>query len=911
MQTIPQNFMPQDEILKKSSLIESLFVIGIFFGIMLMGSKFTHVGFERLYIVEYALILLNAVLAIKVIQDASIRRHIFQLASRELICLTGLLVVGITTLLICMDNGFLAMRQSLITLYASAVFIYIYSFNSEKSLLTFLCFLLIFFSIFNCIKIFTYLYLGLTHEDEPYRVKHEEVDAIFSAIALLALLSFRKTFFNNRRYLFIGLTLLNLVVLFLTIKRTAFIGLFIGSAFIIYQDNIYKILRKKHLFIVAIAFFCLSVLSTLFFREQIYNASQILVKKINVLSENNSVWRIEAWKIAVNDIVNSPIWGNGYGHRILKESLKGVDTMDPHNSYLAIAAYNGLLGLFLLVATLIVSAKKYLALLNSSTTPDQRNTVLFFAAGLIFMVIYAFFNVTLEVQRLAIFYWFFVAGSFLLARLRSTPSSVWATTSVKSMNLRGIFLFAGLFIYLVSLGLSANYIKRIDIYLPANQGQYPKVKSPGENSATIAKEKSHFTLTISPQETSAYTELQWIIPNDIYVIKGRENKYYAVFEIEGETKEISAQFRTFNDNPIDAENLFPNSNKIVIPLASLANRDLKTIYGIALIIPHSSKAKTLTFRRVAIEAMELQNEYAIFSEGGINQTPTLQATGPAPQLDITNKNISVQIPGSEGIAYANLNWQLPLFLNNEYLGKNRFLEFIFNAPMEAQNSFVQFSNRDSHTTLENITPNSKKITLDLAQIDPAFMKDKSLTNTLSLHIKNGDDIRHIQINSVKFLAIEHFFSKITIFSSVNHGDLYPQFYTENNAAAFAKEITDDTLVIQSKKHSPGWSSIYWPIPKINLSARDLNSYALIVDFGNTTETSLLKFGFTINGQYIAVDDYKFVAEGKLQISTQAVQEKLYQSSLINKEVGLNISPPTEPHEMNLTIKEIYLIKKGE
>lgn len=908
MHSLTHTLFKSEYPIRKSLFLDNFFVIGIFFGILLMGSKFTHIGFERLYIVEYAIILLNISLAMKIFQHSSVRLHIYQLLKGDLIYLAGLLALGLTTLLICLDNGFLSMRQSLITLYASLVFIYIYSFNSEKSLINSLYLLLIFFSFFNCIKIFTYLYLGLTHEDEPYRVKHEETDAIFSAIALLGLLAYRKSLFTSQKLLFIVLILLNLVVLFLTIKRTAFIGLFLGSAFIFYQEKIFQAISKRHLLITTVVFLAVSIATAILFREQIHNVTQILLKKINVLSENNTVWRIQAWKIALDDISNSPIWGNGYGHRILKESLKGVDTMDPHNSYLAITAYNGLLGLALLVASLVISFKKYCSLLISTNRPEERNAVLFFSAGFIFMVTYAFFNVTLEVQRLAIFYWFFVAGSFLLGRLR-TASSDLKTVSTTPTNIRAAILVAGIAIYAGSLGLSENYIKRIDIYLPANQGQFPDIKSPVKDIAVIRKESDQFTLALSAQEGRPYTELQWIIPNDIYAIKGREKNYYAIFELEGNTEGIGFQFRTFDGAPIDAENLFPHSNKIVVSLASLANKDLKKIYGIALIIPHDKKDKELIFHRVAIETMELHEEYALFSDSGANQVPTLLADGSLPPLDMSNHHITVRLPGSENISYASLNWQLPLLLNEEYLGKEKFLQVQFNSVAEAQDNFIQISNDKSYITLENITPGSKAITLDLLQIDKNFITDITKPNTLSLHLKHEQEKRRIEIKSIKLFNQKDFFNKITIFSGADHEDLFPHFYTENNGVELSREFTGNSLLIKSKKSLPGWSSIYWPFPKVNIPALDIGNYSLVIDLGETPELSSLHFGFTINGEYVAIQDHTVIAKNTLQIPTTKIAEALMQSSLAGNDIGFNISTPAEPHDIYFYIKEISLVKK--
>lgn len=894
---------------RKITRLESIFVIGIFFGIILMGSKFTHIGFDRLYIVEYVIILLNASLLVKIFQSESVRENFLHLSGKKLLPLVGLLVLGLFTLMLCIDKGFLAMRQSLITLYASLVFVYIFSFNSEKSLLKFLYLFLLFFTFFNSLKIFFYLYMGLTHEDEPYRVKHEEMDAIFSAIALLGILAFRNTLFSKQKFLAVTLILLNLVILFLTIKRTAFIGIFIGSAFIIFQEKLYRSISRKTLLITSLFVLCISLASVIFFREHIHNATQILVKKVNVLNENNTVWRIQAWKIALEDIGNNPIFGNGYGHRILKESLKGVDTMDPHNSYLAIAAYNGFLGLFLLIATLAISFKTYCNLLVSSQGSEQRNTVLFFTASFIFMVVYAIFNVTLEVQRLAIFYWFFVAGSFLLDRLRQkTDSRLSAKNSIVTI-IRPAILLAGLIIYLVSLGLSGNYIKKIEIYLPANQGQYPEIKPAQGALAGIIKSDNSFSLGLSAEETKIYTELQWIIPNDIYAIKGREQNYYAVFDIDGNTDGVGIQFRRFDGEPIDAENLFPNSGKIVVSLAGLAKKDLKKIYGLALIVPHDTEPKELVFRQVAIAAMDFQREYPLFSRNGINQIPTLASTDFPTAPEVDNYQIKLGLQATEKIAYSSLNWRLPQFVSWEYLGKRTLVAIDFDSSESASNSFIQISNRHSYVTLENITPGSERITADLSQVNQDVFDRDNPAETLSLHLKHSNEFKSISINSIAFIDGANFYRKIPVFSGSKEGNKNPRFYTENSSARFSSRISDAGIVIDSKNTGDGWSSIYWPLPKVNLSAADLANYSLDLDI-EVSIVDALHFGFTINGEYISLSGASLASNGKVSISMEKVKEKLIAASLMNNEVGLNISMPTKPHELSLLVKSIYLCRNG-
>src|SRR5690606_26399321 len=124
-----------------------------------------------------------------------------------------MLVLGMVTLMTCIDNGFLAFRQSLITLYGGLVFIYIFAFKSEKSLQRFLLISLLFFSFYISAKLILNLHLGLTHEDEPYRVRHDETDAIFSALALLGIVAYRKPLFNAHRAILFIAIFLNITIL--------------------------------------------------------------------------------------------------------------------------------------------------------------------------------------------------------------------------------------------------------------------------------------------------------------------------------------------------------------------------------------------------------------------------------------------------------------------------------------------------------------------------------------------------------------------------------------------------------------------------------------------------------------------------------------------------------------------------
>lgn len=894
--------------------VDEMVVAGTFFAIMIFGQKFTHLGFGRLYAVEFIIILLSLSLALSYLLSSHVRQKINLLATRQLAPLSLLIALGTATLIACIDNGFLAFRQSLITLYAGLVFIYIFAFKSEESLQRFLLISLLFFSFYISAKLMINLHLGLTHEDEPYRVKHDEVDAIFSALALLGIAAYRKPLINSHKMLFFIVIFLNASILLLTIKRTAIIGLFAGLIFIFLREKIYQQINRRHVAFTLLVLVVSIAIGLGVFREQLDLAINIAVKKINVLNENNSTWRLQAWQVALDDFRNSPIWGNGYGHRILKTSIKGVDTMDPHNSYLALLAYNGVIGFSLLIATIFISLKKYFQLLQDPQDADRKNLIHFFCASLLFMIVYAFFNVTLEVQRLALFFWFFVGGSFLIDRLKTEIPAEREKAHVFSLNaLKGIFIIIALSIYFVSLNLPQNHIKRIDIYLAENQGQYPEVVSPVTDGARIIRNQSDFTVILDAQDTSTFTELNWILPSDLHQIKGKETDYFIVFKLAGNVgSDISFQFRTFEGQTIGIENLSTDSRQITIPLEAIRDIDLNSIYGMSLIIPHGSSSKAFTFRQISVELLNWREEYPLHSKSGPMREPHLNSRHPdSAYLASTDGRIDLGMAGISSTGFATLSWLLPDFAVDNYFGaSNSFVEIQLASSIDAEGVIVQIQNSENSIELENITANSTKITGSLAQLEPTLFNNQH--SMLSIHFPYEADPRNISIDAVTIAKRpEHFDSQVLFDSSRSRNPL-PMVFTENTDAAITTAITSNGLSVHSHKIDPGWSTLFWRLPGLQTIDTPLSDLYLIISYENSANTNRLSYGFTADGQYLPATQYESDPDHNTVIIPLAyLDPEKVKPNLDKPDIGFNISTDYNPHTETFIINSIRIVSRDD
>ena len=88
--------------------------------------------------------------------------------------------------------------------------------------------------------------------------------------------------------------------------------------------------------------------------------SERLVAFTNPKADSTSFWRLAVWDASLNDFINSPLFGKGFGgywHTFVPE-LNNVVSFSPHNLYIQTLVKIGLVGLFLYLIIVFKFYKK-------------------------------------------------------------------------------------------------------------------------------------------------------------------------------------------------------------------------------------------------------------------------------------------------------------------------------------------------------------------------------------------------------------------------------------------------------------------------------------------------------------------------------------------------------------------------
>jgi len=123
--------------------------------------------------------------------------------------------------------------------------------------------------------------------------------------------------------------------------------------------------------------------------NSIYDEFVTIFKPTNerVTSSNNTRWRLYVWKDIINESMEKPVLGWGFGKKFVPETIAKLNWggswrqpskydpeakgfQDPHNSFLSILHSTGIVGLFLfilIIGRVIISALKTINITNSKT----------------------------------------------------------------------------------------------------------------------------------------------------------------------------------------------------------------------------------------------------------------------------------------------------------------------------------------------------------------------------------------------------------------------------------------------------------------------------------------------------------------------------------------------------------------
>ena len=160
--------------------------------------------------------------------------------------------------------------------------------------------------------------------------------------------------------------------------------------------------------------------------------SNLLVKRIlksgsgvvNYEEDISGRFRIIAWIQEIEKIKRNPYFGQGFGSAFLYRGPLGelMKGMDPHNSYITIAAKSGLIGLsafFWIVFAFYKKGIKYLRILPETFLQKE---MIFVLVALTDLLVFIGFNVELANCGSGMFIWIFMGiGLFLINYSPNNP----------------------------------------------------------------------------------------------------------------------------------------------------------------------------------------------------------------------------------------------------------------------------------------------------------------------------------------------------------------------------------------------------------------------------------------------------------------------------------------------------------
>lgn len=244
--------------------------------------------------------------------------------------------------------------------------------------------------------------------------------AAFAMLSVLILVNvLRYDVFGRRtllRYAIVVILFLNIVYLYMSGHRSALVGCAAGAMTMMVglKTRLASRIRWRWaaltLVLTAIVWHFLSAyLITISAKFQTLRAP---------MEELNAAWRAAFWLAVLALWWSAPILGVGFSHDFYDEDplrLVEADHYDPHNSYLAIAARTGAVGLLLLMAASTLFARLMSRLVRTSRSKETVMLASCLLCCFVALGTFAAANVTLESPYHALFFWLFVGMGVALA----------------------------------------------------------------------------------------------------------------------------------------------------------------------------------------------------------------------------------------------------------------------------------------------------------------------------------------------------------------------------------------------------------------------------------------------------------------------------------------------------------------
>lgn len=496
-------------------------LIGVF------NKEFTYIGFQNVYITEFVL----GILCLSILFRQTMGEVGASFLKKDYLIFGLLAGLGLIHCWFSRDYGFSALRHGMIVFYFLFFLVTfqlaITRFDQLKTLL----YAILFISTFiNSLKIIYFKFNNVyLNQYEQFRVNHSEVDILGAAISIIILLVLYKKLAKGFSFTCLAL---NLALILFATKRTAVLGLSL-CAIVYCILNYQKLNLKKTLYTVAIIGGIVAIIlliSTLCYPQQSADYSQFLLQKLNVFKESNTTWRMQAWNVAWQKFASHPWWGIGFGKPIIDSPVNNVNTYDPHNSFLALITRTGIVGGVLLIVLLAQTITLYIKEYFRETQAERKDVILILFLMFLFMITFAFFNVALENQYQGIYFYFSLAGIYLIRNIKGLNQT--APHPAKTRISRVWFTVVTL-VYLCLVMSPLNYPKSLIIY---DSGSLPRTPNIYKCTGAVIKKNTNGQLLIHVTKANivpkADNYLEWDLPLAFLKSNQKMGNYLLEFEFD-------------------------------------------------------------------------------------------------------------------------------------------------------------------------------------------------------------------------------------------------------------------------------------------------------------------------------------------------------------------------------------------
>jgi O-antigen ligase len=300
----------------------------------------------------------------------------------------------------------------------------------KKSIQRILWVLLIFSTIISLKAITLYIY-GIGEEAlyAEGSIRIMSIDFVYPLFAIIISFVYYIYEFRYKQYYLIVM-ILNLAALVITFQRSAWIGLFVSMAFILYSLK-NNILRYNYFKIIIYVCLIGSIIYTSFIVSNSKSVNPVLALEKRLSSifkykeDVSAQHRINELDASLNIIKEHPFIGNGLGTRVLFYSpmyseeggkMGGIsDDIYIHNSYLWITVKMGFVGLVLFVLIIYLNIKTGVKNIRIIKYNDQPTMLIGVVSCFLGLLISSFFGPMLTIDSVTPFVAFFSGAIYKLS----------------------------------------------------------------------------------------------------------------------------------------------------------------------------------------------------------------------------------------------------------------------------------------------------------------------------------------------------------------------------------------------------------------------------------------------------------------------------------------------------------------